>query len=81
MHHNNVVMVKRTVTNMGVWNAEKVAIGKRTVTNMGLWNAEKVAISKRTVTNMGLWNVGFFPQIQLGPLARILSITGTGSSV
>jgi hypothetical protein len=40
-----------------------------------------VAIGKRTVTNMAVWNAGFFPQIQLGPLARILSITGKGSSV
>jgi len=39
------------------------------------------AIGKRTVTNMAVGNAGFFPQIQLGPLGRILSITGEGSSV
>ncbi len=40
-----------------------------------------VAIGKRTVTNMVVWNAGFFTQIELGPLSRILSITGKGSSV
>jgi hypothetical protein len=38
-------------------------------------------IGKRVISNMAIWNVGFFPQIQLGPLVRILSITGKGSSV
>jgi hypothetical protein len=68
MHNNNVAIGKRTVTNMAVWNVEKVGIGKRTVTNMAVWNAEKDAIGKRTVTNMVVGNIGFFAQIQLGPL-------------
>jgi hypothetical protein len=76
-----VAIGKRTVTNMAVSNAKNVAIGKRTVTNTAVWIAEKVAISKRTVTNMAVWNAGFFPQFQLDPLARILSITGKGAFV
>jgi hypothetical protein len=35
-----------------------------------------VPIGKRTVTSMAVWKVGFSPQIQLCPLASILSITG-----
>jgi hypothetical protein len=81
MHNNTVAIGNRTVTNMAVWNAEKVAIGKRTVTNMAVRNAENVAISKRTVTNMAVWKAGLFPKILLSALARILSIYCKGSLV